>query len=125
MGKVVGSVFVAALGIMAMPPGAAEMHGAPREVRIVVRDMTFYLEGSAEANPTLRLHAGETVRLVVRNEDRGMKHDLTIPAWEAATPLVPGQREGSVVITAPARGARAAYHCTPHAETMRGTIIVE
>jgi len=118
-------VLVAALGVMAMPPGAAEMHGASRELRIVVRNMTYYLEGSAEANPTLRLHAGETVRLVVRNEDRGMKHDFTIPDWDAATPLVAGQREGSVVITAPSRGARADYHCTPHAETMRGTIIVE
>lgn len=30
-----------------------------------------------------------------------------------------------IEITAPARGARATYHCTPHEETMRGAIIVE
>jgi hypothetical protein len=54
-----------------------------------------------------------------------MKHDFTVPAWDVATPLIPGQRETEVVITAPARGTRAAYHCTPHQETMRGTIIVE
>ena len=116
---------VAALGILAMPPRAAEMQGASRDVRIVVRNMTFYLEGSPDANPTLRLRAGETVRLVLRNEDRGMKHDFAVPAWNAATPPIPGQREAELLITAPARGTRAMYHCTPHQETMKGTIIVE
>ena len=118
-------MLVAALGILAVSPRGAEMRGASRDVRIVVRNMTFYLEGSGAANPTLRLRAGETVRLVLRNEDRGMKHDFTVPAWHAATPLIPVQREAEVLITAPARGSRATYHCTPHEETMRGTIIVE
>ena len=108
-----------------MPTRNAEVHGAPRELRLVVRDMTYYLDGSEEPNPTLRLRAGETVRLVLRNEDRGMKHDFTVPAWDAATPLLTGQREASLLLTAPARGARTSYHCTPHEETMRGTIIVE
>lgn len=125
MGRAITTVLVAALGILAMPPRGAEMRGASRDVRIVVRNMTFYLEGSGAANPTLRLRAGETVRLVLRNEDRGMKHDFTVPAWNAATPLIPVQREAEVLITAPARGSRATYHCTPHEETMRGTIIVE
>lgn len=125
MGRAFATALVAALGILAMPPRAADVHGAPREVRLVVRNMTFYVEGSTEANPTLRLRAGESVRLVLRNEDRGMKHDFTVPAWSAATPLVAGLREADIVITAPAAGARATYHCTPHEETMRGTIIVE
>jgi plastocyanin len=107
-----------------MPPRAS-VEGAPREIRLVARDMTYYLEGAAEPNPTLRLRAGETVRLVLRNEDRGMKHDFTVPEWSAATPLIRGQRETAVVLTAPSPGARATYHCTPHEETMRGTIIVE
>ena len=119
------TVLVAALGILVMPPRAAEVQGASRDLRIVVRDMNFYLDGSGEANPTLRLRAGETVRLVLRNEDRGMKHDFTVPAWDAATPLVPGQREAGIVITAPARGTRTIYYCTPHQQTMKGTIVVE
>jgi plastocyanin len=118
-------VLIAAMGIIAMPPRAAETGEASREVRLVVRDMTFYLEGSDEPNPTLRLRAGETVRLVLRNEDRGMKHDFTVPAWKAATPLITAMRETAVTITAPVRGARTVYHCTPHEETMRGTILVE
>jgi plastocyanin len=118
-------VLIAAMGIIAMPPRAAETGEASREVRLVVRDMTFYLEGSDEPNPTLRLRAGETVRFVLRNEDRGMKHDFTVPAWKAATPLITAMRETAVTITAPVRGARTVYHCTPHEETMRGTILVE
>ena len=118
-------MLVAALGEFAMPPRGTAVQATPRDVRLVARNMTFYLEGSTDANPTLRLRAGETVRLVLRNDDRGMKHDFTIPDWQAATPLVAGLREVTVTITAPARGARAAYHCTPHEETMRGTIIVE
>ena len=121
-------VLAAVLVFVALATGAIALSArgsGPREIRIVVRHMTFYLEGSGAANPTLRLRAGETVRLVLRNEDRGMKHDFTVPAWNAATPLIPVQREAEVLITAPARGSRATYHCTPHEETMRGTIIVE
>ena len=36
----------------------------PREIRLVVRDMNFYLDGRGDANPTLRLRAGEHVRRV-------------------------------------------------------------
>jgi FtsP/CotA-like multicopper oxidase with cupredoxin domain len=118
-------VFLAGLGILAMPPRAAEMREGSRDIRIVVRNMTFYLEGSSEANPTLRLRAGERVRLVLRNEDRGMLHDFTVPAWSAATPLIQGPLETEVAITAPARGASTTYACTPHGQMMRGTIIVE
>jgi plastocyanin len=118
-------VLVAALAIVAMPTRPAEMRDSRREVRLVIRGMAFYLDGSAEANPTLRLRTGETVRLVLRNEDRGMHHDFTIPAWKTATPLVAGVGEDAIEITAPSRGARTDYHCTPHAATMRGTIIVE
>src|SRR5262245_52235520 len=112
------SVLIAGLGILAIPPRSAEMRDASRELRLVARNMTYYLEGSSEANPTIRLRAGETVRVVLRNDDRGMKHDFTIPAFDAATPLIPAQRETTLMITAPARGVRATYHCTPHEETM-------
>jgi plastocyanin len=124
LAKVVGFVLAAAIAVVGMSWRAAETHDV-REIRLVARGMTFYLDGAGEANPTLRLHAGETVRLVLRNEDRGMKHDFTVPEWDAATPLVAAMRDGSVVVTAPARGTRAGYYCTPHQETMKGTIVVE
>jgi plastocyanin len=118
-------VLVAALGVFAMPTPAAEIRSESRDLRLVVRNMTYYLEGSDEANPTLRLRAGETVRILLRNDDRGMTHDFTVPAWKAATPLIQGPQEVEIAITAPARGANATYHCTPHGQTMKGTIIVE
>ena len=125
MGRAFGGVLIAALGILAMPPRSAEMRGASRDIHLVVRNMTFYVEGSSEANPTLRLRAGEKIRLVLRNEDRGMMHDFTVPDWRAATPLIQGPREAEIAFTAPARGASATYHCTPHGQIMRGNIIVE
>jgi len=124
LAKAIGVVLALVLGVVGLSWRAAETHDG-REIRLVARGMTFYLDGAGEANPTLRLHAGETVRLVLRNEDRGMKHDFTVPAWDAATPLVAGMRDGSVVVAVPARGTRTSYYCTPHQQTMKGTIIVE
>jgi plastocyanin len=124
LAKAIGVLLAAALGVVAMSWRAAETHDV-REIRLVARGMTFYLDGSGEANPTLRLHAGETVRLVLRNEDRGMTHDFTVRGWNAATPPVAGLRDGSVTVTAPARGTRTGYYCSPHQQTMKGTIIVE
>ena len=96
-----------------------------REIRLVVRDMTFYVEGQAEPNPTLRLHAGETVRLVLRNEDEGMTHDFAIPEWGAATKRLEGGEEGAITFRAPGRPMSQAYKCRPHSKIMRGTILVE
>jgi len=124
LAKAIGVVLAAAVAVVAMSWRAAETHDV-REIRLVARGMTFYVAGAGEANPTLRLHAGETIRLVLRNEDRGMTHDFTVPEWGAATPLVAGLRDGSVVVTAPARGTRTGYYCTPHQQTMKGTIVVE
>jgi plastocyanin len=124
LAKAIGVLLAAALGVAAMSWRAAETHDV-REIRLVARGMTFYLDGAGEANPTLRLHAGETVRLVLRNEDRGMTHDFTVPEWNAATPPVAGLRDASMVVAAPSRGTRTGYYCSPHQQTMKGTIIVE
>src|SRR5687767_300183 len=62
---------------------ASESRGpAAREIHIVARDMTFYVDGRPEANPALRVRRGEHVRVVFRNEDAGMKHDFVIPDWD-------------------------------------------
>ena len=120
-GKAVGSILLAAAGVLAV----SAQNPGPRDVHMVVRNMTYYLDGAGEANPTLRLRPGETVRIVLRNEDAGMKHDFVVPAWDAATGLIAGKREAAVVIHAPSSAGRTVYHCTPHEETMRGTILVE
>jgi plastocyanin len=97
----------------------------PWEIRIVAREMTFYVDGEAEPNPTLRLHAGEDVRIVFRNEDAGIKHNFTIPEWGVATRRVDGRGETSIAFRAPDQAVTRNYQCTPHAAMMRGTIAVE
>lgn len=99
--------------------------GNAREIRIVVRDMNFYVDGEAGANPTLRLGAGETVRLVLRNEDAGMKHDFAIRAWNTATTQIESGEETSVTFRVPGGAASPTYTCRPHASIMQGTILVE
>lgn len=96
-----------------------------RDVRLVVRDMTFYLEGSSEPNPTLQFRAGERVRILLKNEDAGIDHDFAVEAWQKKTKLLEGRGEDSLVITVPDKKGTEAYTCTPHADMMRGTIRVE
>jgi plastocyanin len=97
----------------------------PREIRIVARDMTFYVDGQPEPNPTLRVCPGEIVRLVLQNEDAGMTHDFAIPGWQAATRRLEAGESATLTVTAPGRRSTESYWCRPHAAIMRGTIVVE
>jgi plastocyanin len=96
-----------------------------REIHLVARDMTYYVEGDSTPNPTLRARTGERLRLVFRNSDSGMSHDFTIPGWKINTRLLKGKGEDSVEFTVPAVRGPQPYSCTPHAEMMGGTIIVD
>ncbi len=96
-----------------------------RDVRLVVRDMTYYLDGSDEPNPTLTFRAGEQVRVILKNEDAGMDHDFSVAAWQTKTKLLAGRGEDSVLIRVPATRGTESYACTPHSQMMRGTIRVE
>ena len=115
---VVGATVFGAIALSARAP-------VPREIRVVVRDMNFYLDGQSEENPTLRLRAGETVRLVLRNEDEGMKHDFAIPGWNTATKRIESGEETSVTFRVPGDAASQSYTCRPHASIMQGTIRIE
>ncbi|OUN01529.1 MAG: hypothetical protein BAA04_07865 [Firmicutes bacterium ZCTH02-B6] len=74
----------------------------------------------------LTVHRGETVRLLVRNTGT-IEHDLTIPDWDAATPLLsPG--EEAILEFQPTRSGTFRFLCTVpgHNELgMNGTIRVE
>jgi plastocyanin len=98
----------------------------PREIRVVARDMTFYVDGSDVPNPTLKLRAREQVRITLRNEDAGMSHDFVVRAWSVGTRLLEGKGdETSVEFRAPdARGTHE-YTCTPHSAMMKGAIEIE
>jgi plastocyanin len=117
----VGAATVAAI----LPRTVSSSSGAAREIRLVVRDMTYYVDGGGEANPTLRVRRGERVRILLRNEDAGMTHDFAIRAWDAGTRLIDGRGEAVSEFRVPDRAGEATYACTPHGEMMRGTIRVE
>src|SRR5918993_3575459 len=88
---------VCAIALSAGAPSASEWRGTPdREIQVVARGMTFYVDGRAEANPALRVRRGERVRIVFRNEDAGMKHDFVIPAWDVETKTLAGKGQTSV-----------------------------
>jgi plastocyanin len=95
-----------------------------REIRLVVRDMTFYIAGQDAPNPTLQARPGERIRIVLNNTDVGMSHDFVIRSWRVNTKLLKGKGQASIEFTVPnARGTHE-YSCTPHAEMMSGTIVV-
>jgi plastocyanin len=88
--------------------------------------MAFFLESDpAIPNPTLRLKAGERVRITLRNEERGFTHDFAVPAVDAATDLINWNEDADVTFDVPDRPGTYDYVCEPHAMMMRGRIIVE
>jgi uncharacterized cupredoxin-like copper-binding protein len=73
-----------------------------REITLVARGMAFYADGDFDhANPTLEVRAGERVRIVVRNEERGLMHDFTLPAANVATNLLKWNEEDAVTFNVP------------------------
>ena len=95
---------------------------APREIVLVARSMAFFVEGSSTPNPTLRLRAGETVRLVLRNEEPGVTHDFAVRSWNLATRELVGEGVDGIEFRVPHEPGRQEYQCRPHAAMMRGTI---
>ena len=105
-------------------PVAADTSDSLREITLVTRNMAFYLDGSDIPNPVLTMRAGETVRIVLRNEDVGMKHTFEIGAWDQAVPLTRGGRTATAVIEVPNRPGQHEYVCGPHPALMRGLVEV-
>lgn len=117
---------VTALAVAALLPLLADpAPSAPREIVLVARNMTFYLDGDPTPNPTIRIRANGPVRIVLRNEDAGMTHNLVIDAWGVTTAALRGVGETSLELRAPARAGRLDYYCGPHARTMRGVVEIE
>jgi plastocyanin len=104
---------------------AAVSRTPSREIVLVARNMAFYLEGDAgNPNPTLTISAGERVRVVLRNEERGFTHDFAVPLIGSRTDLINWNEDAAVTFDAPDRPGIYEYVCEPHAMMMRGQIIV-
>jgi hypothetical protein len=108
-----------------IPQSASTSSGEVRGIHLVVHNMTYYLTARTDPNPTLHLRRGERVRLIVTNQDAGMKHDFGIDAWRKRTSLIDGIGEAELEFVAPSVPGEVVYSCTPHGTLMRGTIRVE
>jgi copper binding plastocyanin/azurin family protein len=100
----------------------------PRQVTLLARGMAFYLPGDATPNPRLVVERGEEVRFVLRNEDRGMPHDLEVPEAggdRKSTREVRGIGDtASLAFRAPETPGDYEYVCTLHSRMMRGVMEV-
>ena len=65
---------------MFLPYVSSSSADAVREIHLVARDMTYYLDGQGEPNPTLHVSRGQHVRIRLTNRDSGMSHDFGVPA---------------------------------------------
>ena len=124
---VAGMVVAIAAGAISLLPMIASTGAEDvRTIDVVVHDMSFHVDGRGEANPEITFKAGERVRLRVRNEDAGMRHDFTIKAWNVATKMLEDRGEEDVVeFRVPAERGTRTYTCTPHPKMMTGSIRVE
>lgn len=96
-----------------------------REVALVVKGMAFYLESDLTTpNPIIEVKAGERVRVVLHNQDRGLTHDFAVPAIGAVTNEIPWNQSDELVFDVPDEPGIYEYVCQPHRLMMRGTIRV-
>ena len=120
------SAIVAIAGLMLLAALLPARSGTPtREITLVVSGMAFYLEGDPSTpNPTLEVKAGERVRIVLRNEDRGLTHDFAVPVVAAAMNAIDWNQSGEVTLDVPDTPGTYEYMCRPHRLMMRGILRV-
>jgi plastocyanin len=112
-------VFMIAMGV-----ARALMGENAREITIVSRDMAFYIEGGSTANPVIEARAGETLRVVLKNRDRGMTHDFAVPSVDASTDPLRWNEHDEVTFQVPSTPGTYEYVCRPHLLMMKGTLKV-
>jgi len=100
----------------------------PREITLVARDMAFYLPGDPTPNPRLVVERGEPVRLLLRNAERGMPHDVAVPdgdgGWDASRKVRGRDETAELTFEAPQMAGGYEYICTLHSRMMRGVLEV-
>ena len=122
LGLILGACVACAFAWAALPGGG----GAPREIVLVARDMAFVVPGEESGpNPTIRLKAGERIRLVLENRDPGMLHDVVAPGLGIRTARVGFTESDRQLLTVPRTPGEHDYFCTYHERMMRGTMVIE
>ncbi len=121
-GVVIAVLAAIAVAVVVTSAGARQ---EVREIHLVARGMSFYLEADpSTANPSIVVNQGERVRVVLRNETPGMAHDLAVASMAAViAPLAAGET-GVLDLQAPDRPGRHEYHCRPHSVMMKGVLEV-
>lgn len=99
------------------PHGDSTADGV-RTIVITAKDMRFNV-----TNPTITFAPGELIRIVFRNEDPGMKHDLMIPDLGLGTRVLEAGEETVLRFRAPKSGLFL-YLCSLHPVSMRGAFRV-
>ena len=114
-------------GALALAVRAA-VRPEPRELTLIARGMAFYLPGDPTPNPRLIAGHGETLRITLRNEDRGMAHDLAIPSRSGGRKSTPVLRDAGesadLTLRVPEEAGEYVYLCGLHSGMMRGVLEV-
>jgi plastocyanin len=123
-GLIVGAVALAA-SLLPMLASPTDGDGV-RDIRLVVRNMAFYVDGRNDPNPAIALRAGELVRITLRNEDAGIRHDFAVQSWGVATKVLQDRgATDTVEFRVPLDKGTATYLCTPHSTMMRGVLKID
>ena len=122
-GKMVAAVAVLFVSVVGLLPVMTTSRA--REITLIAKDMAFYVDGDLKtANPVIEARAGETIRIVLLNRDRGIIHDFAVPAVDAATDRIDWNEQDTVTFEVPAEPGTYEYVCRPHLLMMKGQIIV-
>jgi plastocyanin len=118
-------VFVVLLLLVVGALVRAGTMASAREMTLIARGMAFYLEDDPHTpNPTIELRAGERVRIVLLNQDRGLVHDFAVPALHATARAVAWNQRSEVTFEVPDAPGTYEYACMPHRLMMSGIIMV-
>ena len=116
---------VAVVGAKALIPATANPRVTPREIVLVAREMTLFLEGSELPNPTIAVRRGEEVRFVIRNQDAGITHGFAVSGVDAQSlDRIDAGTSAGITFRAPVKPGNYQYVCPPHAQMMKGTLLV-
>ena len=122
---VAGFAVAALAGVGPLAELGVDLGSEPRTIVVEARNMTFVVAGVDGTNPRLAVDRGERIRFVLKNEDPGMAHDLTLPQLDARTALLrQAGTSADLVVTMPDEPGELEYLCSSHVRLMRGVIEV-